>query len=159
MPGSDELFPPVQYGWGWVLLAIGVVLVLLGAAALVIWLTRPLSAPSTPQTGAPTAPQVIAQLRAEYTSHLDAVAARYGQGAIDARQAHVELSRLVRGFVNEYSGIETPVLSLTDLRRARLNPALADAVGRSYPSIFARGAATDPRPGLAAAREVVARWY
>jgi hypothetical protein len=27
----DELYPPAQYGWGWILLAIGVLVLIAGA--------------------------------------------------------------------------------------------------------------------------------
>ena len=41
MPGSDELYPPFQYGWGWLLLAFGILLLLIAAAWLIVALTRP----------------------------------------------------------------------------------------------------------------------
>ena len=41
MPGSDELYPPAQYGWGWILLAFGILILLIAAAWLLVALTRP----------------------------------------------------------------------------------------------------------------------
>ena len=41
MPGSDELYPPAQYGWGWILLAIGILLLLIAGTWAIIALTKP----------------------------------------------------------------------------------------------------------------------
>ena len=78
---------------------------------------------------------------------------------LSARQANLELSRVVRTFVNEYSGLEAPVLALDDLVSRGVHPALIDAMGRHYyPSIFQRGPAIDPIYGAEAARKVVTTW-
>ncbi|HWS51992.1 MAG TPA: hypothetical protein VN241_13360, partial [Microbacterium sp.] len=83
----------------------------------------------------------------------------YGAGRIDARRANLELSRTVRAFVNEYSGLEAPVLALDDLIALGVHPALIDALHRHYyPSVFRRGPAIDPAAGFEAARKVVTAW-
>ena len=163
MSGADELYPPAQYGWGWILLAIGVLVLLVGAAWLVVVLTRPrraiaVTAPPVP-VPALTA-DIATVLRQEYLGTIAQIEADYRAGAVDARRANLELSRTVRGFVNEYSGIEAPVLALDDLVRLGVHPALIDAIGRNYyPSIFRRTAPIDPLVGAEAARTVVTTWY
>lgn len=163
MSGTDELYPPAQYGGGWILLAIGVLVLLAGAAWLVIVLTRPRRAipvaPSPVPVPALTA-DVATVLRQEYLGAIAQIEADYRAGATDARRANLDLSRTVRGFVNEYSGIEAPVLALDDLVRLGVHPALIDAIGRNYyPSIFRRTAPIDPLVGAEAARTVVTTWY
>lgn len=160
MPGSDELYPPAQYGWGWMLLALGILALLVLAAWLLIVLTRP---PRTPGAAAVTSPStldVLSLLRTEYLDRIQAVENDYLGRRLSARQANLELSRVVRAFVNEYSGLEAPVLALDDLVARGVHPALIDAMGRHYyPSIFRQGPAIDPVAGAAAARTVVRAWH
>lgn len=163
MSGADELYPPAQYGWGWILLAIGVLLAIAGIAWLVVVLTRPrrvLAPAARPTPAPPLFTDVATVLRQEYLGAIAQIEADYRAGTSDARRANLDLSRVVRGFVNEYSGIEAPVLALDDLVRMGVHPALVDAIGRNYyPSIFRRTAPVDPLAGVAAARQVVTTWY
>ena len=163
MPGSDELYPPAQYGWGWMLLAIGILALLVLGAWLLIVLTRPRRVLTTPAEAA--GPQlltvdVLSQLRTEYLDRIQMVETDYRERKLSARNANLELSRVVRTFVNEYSGLEAPVLALDDLKARGVHPALIDAMGRHYyPSIFRQGPAIDPVAGAEAARTVVRTWH
>lgn len=162
MPASDELYPPAQYGWGWILVAIGVLLVLGAAAWLLIFLTRPRRSITLPGTAAhaPPAADILNQLRSEYLADVQRIEDAYRSGNMPPKRANLELSRVVRGFVNEYSGLEAPVLSLDDLVERGVDPALIDAIRRHYyPSIFQRGPAVDPTYGAEAARKVVTTWH
>ncbi|MBS1698605.1 MAG: hypothetical protein JST25_09430 [Actinobacteria bacterium] len=164
MSGTDELYPPAQYGWGWILLAIGVLVLIAGIAWLVVVLTRPRRTITRPVPEPVEGPWLTADvatvLRQEYLGAIAQIEADYRAGRSDARRANLELSRTVRGFVNEYSGIEAPVLALDDLVRLGVHPALIDAIGRNYyPSIFRRTAPVDPLVGADAARTVVTTWY
>ncbi len=161
MPGPGELYPPVQYVGGWLLLAVGIIVALLIGLLLVLSLTRPRLARSTERPDVPLAPaQVLDRLRGEYLGLIAEAEQRYRAGEVDARRANAELSRLVRAFVNEYSGLEAPVLTLEDLRARGVHPALIDALQRHYyPSVFRRGPAVDPAAGAEAARRVVTTWH
>jgi len=162
MSATDELYPPVQYGWGWILLALGVLALLVIAWWLLLLLTRPkrsLTIHGQPPV-IPPAGEVLSMLRTEYNVEIGRVEAAYRAGALSARSANLELSRIVRAFVNEYSGLEAPVLALDDLVRMGVQPALVDALGRHYyPSAFRRGPALDPHAGAEAARKVVSTWH
>lgn len=162
MPASDDLYPPAQYGWGWILLAIGILLLLGLAAWLLIVLTRPrrsITLAGAPLLTPPTA-EVLAQLRTEYLGVVQGIEDSCRSGNMDPKRANLELSRAVRGFVNEYSGLEAPVLALDDLVARGVDPALIDAIRRHYyPSIFQRGPAIDPVYGAEAARKVVSTWH
>lgn len=162
MPASDELYPPAQYGWGWILLAIGVLLLLALCAWLLMFLTRPRHSITVPGTAAhrPPTAEVLSQLRTEYLADVQRIEAAYRSGNMAPREANLELSRTVRAFVNEYSGLEAPVLSLDDLVARGVDPALIDALRRHYyPSIFQSGPAIDPVYGAEAARKVVTTWH
>jgi len=160
MSGVDELYPPAQYGWGWMLLAFGILVALLAAAWLVWFLTRPrASAPPPVVAPLPLLSDVRLALREEYLVTIQGIEDAYQAGEIDARGAHRELSRVVRRFVNEYSGLEAPVMSLQDLEVLHVHPTLAGAVRQYYPAIFSPDAAVDPVVGAASARQVVRAWY
>ncbi|MFJ4223592.1 hypothetical protein [Microbacterium sp. NPDC089695] len=163
MPGSDELYPPAQYGWGWILLAIGILVLLVAAAWLVAAFTRPRRDLTLRRAGdIPTLQtvDVLSQLRVEYLERVQRIEDDYRARTLTARNANLELSRVVRTFVNEYSGLEAPVLALDDLRARGVHPALIDAVSRHYyPSIFRQGPSIDPLAGAEAARTVVRTWH
>ncbi|MGP6169703.1 hypothetical protein ACTU6U_13505 [Microbacterium sp. A196] len=162
MSAADELYPPAQYGWGWILLALGILALLALAGWLLFFLTRPKRSitlaghmPIAPPTG-----DVLSMLRMEYDAEINLIEAAYRAGALTARSANLELSRVVRAFVNEYSGLEAPVLALDDLVKMGVQPALVEAMARHYyPNAFRRGPALDPHAGAEAARKVVATWH
>ena len=163
MSAPDELYPPAQYGWGWMLLAIGIIALLIFGGWLLLFLTKPrrsIALPGQTQAQSPPTGDVLSMLRMEYNERIGQIEADYRAGRLTARQANLELSRVVRTFVNEYSGLEAPVLALDDLVRLGVQPALVDALHRYYyPSIFRRGPAVDPIAGAEAARKVVASWH
>lgn len=163
MSEIDELFPPAQYGAGWVLLAFGVLAALLAAAAIVMWFTRPRTTLTRHVTGAASTElpdDALAALRTEYLDRLQRIEDRYRDGALDARAANRELSREVRAFVQDYSGFEAPVLGLQDLVALGVHPSLVEAVGRHYyPGMFRSAADMDPVAGVDAGRTVVTSWH
>ena len=68
MSAADELYPPAQYGWGWLLLAIGIIALLVIAAWILIMLTRPTRSivlPGQAQQSAPAPDEVLSMLRTE----------------------------------------------------------------------------------------------
>ncbi len=161
MPVSDELYPPAQYGWGWVLLAFGILALMVAAVWIVIALTRPRreTAVRGEQQPLPTG-DVLSQLRVEYLERVQQIETDYRERRLSPRNANLELSRVVRTFVNEYSGLEAPVLALDDLIARGVHPALVDALRRHYyPSIFRQGPPIDPIAGAEAARTVVRTWH
>jgi hypothetical protein len=144
------------------LLAIGILILLIAAAWLVIMLTRPrrgMVVADAGQQPVPTA-DVLSQLRTEYFERIQQIETDYRERRLSPRNANLELSRVVRTFVNEYSGLEAPVLTLEDLKARGVHPALIDAMGRHYyPSIFRQGPPVDPVAGAEAARTVVRTWH
>ncbi|WP_036319890.1 hypothetical protein [Microbacterium indicum] len=151
-----ELVPPQQYSGWWLVVALAI-LVAIAAGAWIVWaLTRP--ARERPEEVEP--PLSLDDLRARYLGLIDDVEAAYADGSMRARAANAELSRLTRAFVNEYTGLETPVMSLDELVARGVHPSLVDALRRHYyPSLFRRGVVVDPVAGAAAARRVVTAWH
>jgi len=157
---SDELYPPVQYGVLWLLLAAGILVLIIGIVALILLLTRPPKPrPDDAEPPRPTAER-LRTMREDYLQRIDAVERAYADGHLTARRANAELSRLTRAFVNDYTGVATPVMSLDELEAHDVHPALIDALKRHYyPSLFRGGPVIDPVAGANAAREVVNAWH
>ena len=156
MSEPDELYPPVQYAPAWMLLAFAIIALVILAIWLILLFTRPRRAPAA---AAPARGDALTMLRHEYLAGIDDIERAWTEGRLGARQANLELSRATREFVNEYSGLEAPVLALDDLVARGVHPALVDALRRHYyPSIFGRGPAIDPADGADAARRVVTEW-
>ncbi|MFJ2368247.1 hypothetical protein [Microbacterium sp. NPDC087665] len=161
MPAPDEFYPPAQYSWGWMLLAFGILALLVAAVWIVIALTRPRKIAAGDEQLPNFFPaDVLSQLRTEYLERVQQIETDYREKRLSPRNANLELSRVVRTFVNEYSGLEAPVLSLDDLVARGVHPALIDAMRRHYyPSIFRQGPPIDPLAGAEAARAVVRSWH
>lgn len=163
MPAADELYPPAQYGGIWLLLAFAVIAALIAAAWLLIALTRPkrsIALPGQPSQAPPATAEILGMLRTEYSDRIDRIAVAHRDGSLTPRQTNLELSRAVRAFVNDYSGLEAPVLALDDLKRLGVQPALIEAVQKHYyPGIFRSGPQLDPIDGIEAARRVVTTWH
>lgn len=156
MPDDDLFYPPAQYGVGWLLLVFAVVVAAILAGVLVRALTRPRRLVALPPADSKA---VLAHLRQEYRTRIDEVERQAAAGELDARRAHEEFSQLMRAFVNEYSGLEAPVLTLQDLVALGVQPVLVDALRRfTYPSVFRREPPLDPALGAEAARQVVKSW-
>ncbi|MGO1410302.1 MULTISPECIES: hypothetical protein [unclassified Microbacterium] len=160
--GPEELYPPAQYSGWWLLLALGIILVLILVVVLIVALTRPPKQAPAPAAPVPhgTPVEQLEHLRADYLHRIDLVEQAHAAGTLDARGVNAELSAITRRFVNEYTGVATPVMSLEELEHQDVHPALLEALNRYYyPSIFGDSPPTDPGPGIAAAREVVTAWH
>lgn len=160
----DELNDPVLYSW-WVPV-LGVVLVAL-AVAYVVWAVR--HTRRRPEQDVPPAPPVrqlgpyddpYASVRPVYLAKVDALEQRFDAGELDARALHLELSAVVREFGTVRRGVDTRVLTLSDLRRVDGARSLANLIETYYRPAFARygavGASTER--ALEGAREVISRW-
>ena len=66
MSGPEELYPPVQYGWGWVLVAIGIIVAILLVAWLVHTLTRPRRVPASDTGDGPHGRVVVLEVLRRY---------------------------------------------------------------------------------------------
>lgn len=133
MPGG-EFFPPVQYLPWWGLLGF---LILIVVVAWYVWLFVSTRASKARTAGAPE--QVYRpspeQVRAHYVGLIGETRAAHASGKLDRREAHHQLSLLLRSYVDEREGVRTLHMTLRDLRTTPLTP-LSDAVAKLYPGAF-----------------------
>lgn len=124
MRAADELQGPVGYDDRWLLLA----LLALGVGAVyyaaVLWWTRARPARAQP-AGPPDA----------WLTRLDEIGAAVARGELTARQGHLEISRTVREFVAERSGVPASTMTLGDFREHGPER-LAELVALTYPPSF-----------------------
>ena len=127
---AAELIAPIGYGAGWLLLGIVLLVVVVIATALIVLARR-----GSRDRSSATA--VERSLGARYLSRIDTIEADFVGGSITAREAHLRLSAVVRSFGHDTSGVNAPVMTLTELRQSPL-PEVADAVAEYYPASFER---------------------
>ncbi len=154
---ADPIYlPPPDYTVIWPVLG-GFILFGLLIWVMVIWmLTRRPDAAGH----ASMPPAALTKLRQEALTKLDEVDRAVTAREMPPRRGHHALSRIVRDFVSDASGLEAETMTAADLRER--GPAhLADLIERFYPRQF--GAAEVEHPGFAdsaaAARQVVGRWH
>ena len=156
MPGgSGTFFPPVDYSFGWALLAAALVLLVIGFYVLVPLLLRTRRPASAP-TSVDWIPEP-ATVRQKYDVLIDDVVIAHHRGELGLRAAHQRLSLLLRFFAYESSGIRAPQMTLDDLRRTRVTP-LGDAVERLYPGAFREVEQGSVDDAAAMAKQVIATW-
>lgn len=108
---------------------------------------------------APLPPQAVARLRRIAMARIDEVEREVGAGEMQARRGHHELSRVVRGFVAEVSGLKVDTMTAADIRQ-RGPSHVADVIETYYPRQF--GAAESDgqsiRSSSQRARDIVGGW-
>ena len=152
-------FPPLQYGLQWLILAIALVVVVIAFYVLLPRLVRALTKPRE-VVATPAPPRRLTPMQSAKQVAFDrigAVEAAVAAGTTDVRDAHIELSAILREFATETTGIDARSMTLTELRASGLE-SLATVVATYYPIAF--GVPEHSRLAGAAdrAREVLAGW-
>jgi len=152
----DDLFPPEAYGWLlWLPLPLFLVLL-----ALWILLSRRIARrtlrrrPQPAQAQAPVVWTPPADPTGAARGRIDDVERRVEAGELDVRDAHLELSGIVREWAWATSHLDARTMTLAELRSAGLWR-VADAVAGWYPMAFAPEEVSHARRAIAEAREVV----
>lgn len=159
MLGGDADYNPLaQYWWGWMAIAIGLVVLIVLWYVFVWWISRRAKETVTvPDDDVVPAPS-REDLRARYLSLVDDVVRSYDAGGLTRRAAHRKLGTLVRLYAQEASGVRADVMTLDDLTRARLG-AIAHAVSVYYPAEFASVESGDVHRSADVARRAVVSWW
>lgn len=133
---DGEFFPPVQYQPWWGLLGFLIIVVVVAWFLWVFVSTRASKARTdaapTPSGAFRPSPEAI---RTHYLGMIDETRAAHAAGTLDRREAHHQLSLLLRSYVDEREGVRTLHMTLRDLRGTALTP-LTDAVAKLYPGAF-----------------------
>jgi hypothetical protein len=153
MEGRPGFYAPLLYSPWLLWLALGL-LALVGGWFLYVFLsTRKPQAPAARSRPASD----LNTLRRDFLERINAVADAADAGRLPAREAHQELSLLVRTFVQGASGVGAPRMTLAELRET-CPPAVAAAIEQLYPGEFAPHPRDSPAAAAETAREVVRSW-
>ena len=152
-------FPPLPYGLQWLILAIALVVLIVAFYVLLPRIVRRLTKPRV-TVPPPVPPRRLTPMQSAKQVAFDrigAVEAAVAAGTTDVRDAHIELSAILREFATETTGIDARTMTLTELRASKLE-AIATVVATYYPIAF--GVPEHSRLAGAAdrAREVLAAW-
>ena len=153
---DGEFFPPVQYLPWWGLLGF---LILVVVVAWYVWVfvsTRASKAHKEPAPERVYRPSPEA-VRAHYVNLIAETRASHASGTLDRREAHHQLSLLLRSYVDEREGVRTLHMTLKDLRTTPFTP-LSDAVARLYPGAFSADYPGTVDQAAAEAQRLVTSW-
>lgn len=157
MPGGDgEFLPPVQYQPWWGLIGFGMLLLVAAWYVYLLYSTRASRVP-TPIVAQPATGAALAALRSRYLDLIDQTRLAHSKGELQPREAHHQLSLLLRSYVAEREGIQTVQMTLKDLREARLTP-LGDAVEKLYPGEFRPDYSGSVAGAVDEAKRLVSSW-
>lgn len=154
MPADPQFYGPLGYSGFWLFLGLAL------AAAAVGWVVYAMVSTRPPRRIADfSIPRFRASpgLRRLYLGQIDEVSELLAAGEIGPRTAVQELSRIVREFVQEATGVKASRMTLLELRR-QAPPGVAAAVERFYPGEFSAPGEPDAEAAVGAARTVVGSW-
>lgn len=163
MPTTVDLQKPLSFS-----LVLTVILIVLAVLPPLIWLIIKLAGIKLPERKqkkeALEAPKEIkpvrpiAELKRDYMRRIDEIEAKYNNQEIDARETHIRMSSVVRGFVNEATGVNVRNYTLQEI--ARLNmPDLAKLIEEFYSPEFAFGTEdVKIEDSFGNARQVIREW-
>jgi hypothetical protein len=158
-PNIDPFFPPIDYDWPWWLvlplfIALVVAWILLSKRFAAMRGFRRRTGPI------PAVPRMLplpVDVRRKAFARIDDVERRVNSGDLTPRDAHIELSEILRELAFYTTRFDARSMTLAELRAAGL-ARLADTVSQFYPIAFEPGEAVDAGPAIAAARTAVSQW-
>lgn len=152
MDGKAEFYGPLLYSPWLLWLGLAMIALVAGWFLFVFLNTR---RPEVQEELLPASD--LNGLRKDFLERINRVAAEAQSGRLPARQAHQELSLLVRMFVQHATGVAAPRMTLAELQE-KGPPPLATAIARIYPGEFAAYPQESPATAAETAREVVRSW-
>ena len=159
MPGDSEFFPPVQYLPWWGIIGFVLLLVVAGWYVFLFVSTRAGRVPTRPAEDHLADPLRTAEtVRMEYLELIDRTRREHASGRVDSREAHHQLSQILRSYVAEREGQQTMQMTLKDLRGTRFTP-LAQAVEKLYPGAFGVRAGVSVDRAVDEAKRLVTTWH
>jgi hypothetical protein len=159
VPDIDDFFPPLDYDWWW-----WIVLPLF-IALLVTWIVLSKRFARMPGwrragSGGPSGPKVLplpVDVRRKALGRIADVETRVNAGELTPRDAHIELSGILRELAFYTTRFDARKMTLADLRGAGLSR-LADTIATFYPVAFAPAEAIEAQPAIDSARTAVSQW-
>ncbi|MBR4820087.1 MAG: hypothetical protein IKZ74_08535 [Clostridiales bacterium] len=158
MPVSVELQDPYSYSiWP---IVIVVIIIIVSLAAIVL-LSILLKIRRAPAQKAPVTqifrPKTLADAQKEYLAKIAYVEQQYNNGQMDSRNAHQELSAIVRMFVYDITGVQAQNFSLNELKSYNIT-SISNLIEEFYAPEFAERSDKQTEDSIREAREVIYKW-
>lgn len=159
----DDIVAPVDVSVWWTVLGIALI------AAIAAWLVfvfvhtrhRPTEAalPPTPPPAAYAAGgDPFVDLRLRYLTQVDEADRAFQAQEIDVRELHLRLSSIVREFAGLRRGVDTSVMTLTDIEHLTGAGRLANLIAGYYQPAFSKFTVESGVESLDGARLVISSW-
>lgn len=152
---DPEFYGPLQYAAAWSWAGLGLLLLVAAWYAWVFAATRRRGSAGAGPRGSGLTD--LAALKAVYLQRIDDVEQEAAAGNLGERESHQEISRLLRKFVRDATGVDALRMTQADLAGHPL-PAAAATVGELYPAEFGPGPLPPVARSAASARRTVETW-
>ena len=150
-----DIVPPMLYFWLWPVLGVVAVLLIVAWFVLVPLLSRVFTRPRPVKVV--ERPRPAARGYAGTMSAIDEVERAALAEEISIREAHLQLSELVRSYASEGRVYDARTMTLTELRDHGMT-IVAEAVAQFYPIAFQEEELTELGAAPQIAREAVRAW-
>ena len=160
----DEFQGPLGLSGAFLWIGIGLIALIFLVLGLMLWFTRKAGLASA--TAEPLVygrslqgpGEQIYALRQEYQEHISRVELLYLDNRLDDREAHQELSYLIRSFAEARAGEPVTHATLAEMRKLPISKSLGDLIEYFYTPAFGPEGAGKTIESIEAARKVVSRW-
>lgn len=99
----------------------------------------------------------LSQIKKQYLEELDILTNKVTQNEISVRKAYQSLSKIIRNFVFEVTGIEVQKLTLAEIKKINI-PSLTELIEEYYPPAFSLLTEGNIKNSLNKTGEVIKRW-
>ncbi|MGP9693266.1 hypothetical protein ACT3TZ_01410 [Brachybacterium sp. AOP25-B2-12] len=151
---GPQIIDPPQYSIAWLILAVLCVIVIVVLVVATLRITRGVVERSA-YTGRPTD---VEGLKAEFLRATNTVGSRFDAGDLDARDAHRELTAVMRRFVRRTTGHDVTSQDVTTLLADDRTRDVGRLIADLYEPEFARESDRALETSLQRAREVIRTW-
>lgn len=157
----DDLVGPQAFSPWWAI--VGVLLIALVAAWLIVVLVLTRHRPPAPQAADPSfalspGADPFRDLRTTYLAQVDEASRAFHAGEIDVRELHLRLSTIVRGFAGRRRGVDTTVMTLTEIESLTGAGSLASLIAYYYQPAFSEATTATGVESVEGARTVITTW-
>ena len=159
----DEIVAPLGFSVWWTITGIALIVAIAAWLVFVFIHTRhrPTEAALTsapPQAAYAAGGDPFVDLRLKYLAQVDEADRAFHTQEIDVRELHLRLSAIVREFAGLRRGVDTTVMTLTDIEHLAGAGRLANLIAGYYQPAFSRVSTDSGAESLDGARTVISAW-
>lgn len=157
----DDLVGPQAFSPWWAITGAAVIALLAAWVVVVLVLTRHRPVDQTggkPEVTFSPGADPFRDLRALYLGQVDEASRAFHAQEIDVRELHLRLSGIVRGFAGRRRGVDTTVMTLTDIENLTGAGTLANLIAYYYQPAFSETTTVTGVESVEGARTVISTW-